>query len=116
MKNLLLLAFTMTFSMFANAGHHARGESAGHADAKAVVTGSYAAFGSGDTEAWTALHADNLQFTVFGQLPQSGVVKGPKAVIENVFAKIAIHWPTFKHTPISMTARGNTVYVHNIDG
>ena len=38
MKNLLLLAFTLTFSMLANAGHHAEGESMDYADPKTVVT------------------------------------------------------------------------------
>ena len=112
MKNLLLLAFTLTFSMLANAGHHAEGESMDHADPNAVVTAAYAAFGSGDIDAWTALHADDFKLTIFGQLPQSGVFIGPEAVIENVFEKIAIHWPTFKITPISMTVVGNTVYAH----
>jgi ketosteroid isomerase-like protein len=113
MKTLLLLAFTLTFSMLANAGHHAEGETAGHADPKAVVTAAYATFSSRNNDDWTALHTDDLRFTTFGQLPQSGVFIGPKAVIENVFAKIAIHWPTFKLTPISINAIGNTVYVHN---
>ena len=113
MKNSLLLALTLMLPMLANAGHHAEGGSAGHADAKAIVEAAYATFSSGDTEAWTALHTDDLKFTIFGQLPQSGVFVGPEAVIENVFAKIAIHWANFKLTPISITAVGNTVYAHN---
>lgn len=113
MKNLLLLAFTITFSILVNAGHHAEGETKDQPDPKAVVAAAYATFSSGDTDAWTALHTDDLRFTIFGQLPQSGVFIGPKAVLENVFAKIAIHWPTFKLTPISTSAIGNTVYVHN---
>ena len=113
MKKLLLLAFTMTFSMLANSGHHAENKTSVLADPRAVVVAAYATFSSGDTDAWTALHTDDLRFTIFGQLPQSGVFIGPKAVVENVFAKIAIHWPTFKLTPISTNAIGNTVYVHN---
>jgi hypothetical protein len=109
MKNSLLLALTLMLPMLAPA----EGESAGHADAKAVVEAAYATFSSGDTEAWTALHTDDLKFTIFGQLPQSGVFVGPEAVIENVFTKIAIHWTNFKLTPISITAVGNTVYAHN---
>ena len=98
--------------MLVNAGHHAEGESMDHADPKAVVTAAYAAFGSGDIDAWTALHADDFKLTIFGQLPQSGVFIAPEAVIENVFEKIAIHWPTFKITPISVTVVGSTVYAH----
>lgn len=100
--------------MLANAGQHAEGETSVHADPKAVVTAAYATFNSGNTDAWTALHTDGLKFTIFGQLPQSGVFIGPKAVVENVFAKIAIHWPTFKLTPISTNAIGNTIYFQNI--
>lgn len=51
MKNSLLLALTLMLPMLANAGHHAEGESAGHADAKAIVEAAYATFSSGDTEA-----------------------------------------------------------------
>jgi ketosteroid isomerase-like protein len=54
-----------------------------------------------------------LQFTVFGQLPQSGVFIGQQAVIDNVFAKIAAHWPEFSVTPINFDVVGDTVYVHN---
>lgn len=67
MKTLLLLAFTLIFSILANA----ESETAGHADPKAVVTAAYATFSSGDTDAWTGLYTDDLRFTTFGQLPSS---------------------------------------------
>ena len=71
MKTLLLLAFTLIFSILANAGHHAEGETVCHADPKAVVSAAYATFSSGDTDAWTGLYTDDLRFTTFGQLPSS---------------------------------------------
>ena len=58
-------------------------------DAKSIVTKAYATFASGDTDAWAALHADDLVFTVFGDIATSGRHVGPQAVIENVFGPIA---------------------------
>ena len=78
-----------------------------------VVEAAYATFSSGDTDAWAALHTDDLRFTIFGQLPQSGVFVGTHAVIEGVFAKIPVLWPGFTLTPINTDVVGDTVYVHN---
>ena len=77
-------------------GHHESHEShESMDDAKSIVTQAYATFASGDTDAWAALHADDLVFTVFGDIATSGRHVGPQAVIENVFGPIAVHWPTF---------------------
>ena len=66
MKKLILsLVFISTISI--QAGHHEMAK-----DAKSVVKKAYATFASGDTEAWTALHAKDLTFTVFGDIPTTG--------------------------------------------
>ena len=89
MKNIILsLAFITAISI--QAGHHEKDD-----DAKSVVKKAYATFAAGDTEAWAALHADNLTFTVFGDIPTTGKHVGPNAVIKNVFEPIANHWPNF---------------------
>ena len=67
----------------------------------------------GDTDAWAALHADDLVFTVFGDIATSGRHVGPQAVIENVFGPIAVHWPTFTITNKTMYSDGNMVFVHS---
>ena len=82
-------------------------------DSKSVVKQAYETFGSGDTEAWSALHADDLVFTVFGNIATSGIHIGPDAVIKNVFEPIAVHWPKFTITHKAMYSDGNMVFVHS---
>ena len=82
-------------------------------DAMSVVKQAYETFGSGDTEAWSALHADDLVFTVFGNIATSGIHIGPDAVIKNVFEPIAVHWPKFTITHKAMYSDGNMVFVHS---
>jgi hypothetical protein len=82
MKKLILsLVFISTISI--QAGHHEMAK-----DAKSVVKKAYATFASGDTEAWTALHAKDLTFTVFGDIPTTGKHIGPDAVIKNVLNQL----------------------------
>ena len=60
---------------------------------KDLVAAAYATFASGDTDAWTKLHTENLTFTIFGQLPQSGVFVGTDAVIEGAIGiPAALAW------------------------
>ena len=105
----LLAIVGMLLPAYVTAGHHESHEM----EPKDLVAAAYATFASGDTDAWAKLHADNLTFTIFGQLPQSGVFVGTDAVIEGVFAKIPVLWPGFTLTPINTDAVGDTVYVHN---
>ena len=107
MKNIILsLAFITAISI--QAGHHEKDD-----DAKSVVKKAYATFAAGDTEAWAALHAENLTFTVFGDIPTTGKHVGPNAVIKNVFESIANHWPNFNIEHKAMYSDGNMVFVHS---
>ena len=107
MKNIILsLAFITAISI--QAGHHEKDD-----DAKSVVKKAYATFASGDTEAWAALHSENLTFTVFGDIPTTGKHVGPNAVIKNVFEPIANHWPNFNIEHKAMYSDGNMVFVHS---
>jgi ketosteroid isomerase-like protein len=107
MKNIILsLAFITAISI--QAGHHEK-----DVDAKSVVKKAYATFAAGDTEAWAALHAENLTFTVFGDIPTTGKHVGPNAVIKNVFEPIANHWPNFNIEHKAMYSDGNMVFVHS---
>ena len=107
MKNIILsLAFITAISI--QAGHHEKDD-----DAKSVVKKAYATFAAGDTEAWAALHAENLTFTVFGDIPTTGKHVGPNAVIKNVFEPIANHWPNFNIEHKAMYSDGNMVFVHS---
>ena len=107
MKNIILsLAFITAISI--QAGHHEKDD-----DAKSVVKKAYATFAAGDTEAWVALHAENLTFTVFGDIPTTGKHVGPNAVIKNVFEPIANHWPNFNIEHKAMYSDGNMVFVHS---
>ena len=108
----IFLSFILIASVGVKSMHH---ESHDHSpqDAKSVVKQAYETFGSGDTEAWSALHADDLVFTVFGNIATSGIHIGPDAVIKNVFGPIAVHWPKFTITHKAMYSDGNMVFVHS---
>lgn len=108
----IFLSFILIASVGIKSMHH---ESHDHSpqDAKSVVKQAYETFGSGDTEAWAALHADDLVFTVFGNIATSGIHIGPDAVIKNVFEPIAVHWPKFTITHKAMYSDGNMVFVHS---
>ena len=108
----IFLSFILIASVGVKSMHH---ESHDHSpqDAKSVVKQAYETFGSGDTEAWAALHADDLVFTVFGNIATSGIHIGPDAVIKNVFEPIAVHWPKFTITHKAMYSDGNMVFVHS---
>ena len=110
--NKVFLSFILIASVSVQSMHH---ESHEHTpqDAKSVVKQAYETFGSGDTEAWAALHADDLVFTVFGNIATSGKHIGPDAVIKNVFEPIGAHWPTFTITNKAMYSDGNMVFVHS---
>ena len=107
--NIWIAMLCLSLSASVSAGHH----ESSHAAPEQLVTAAYATFATGDTAAWAALHSDDLTFTIFGQLPQSGTFIGQQAVIDGVFAEIAIHWPDFTLTPINTDVVGDTVYVHN---
>ena len=108
----IFLSLILIASVGVKSMHH---ESHDHSpqDAKSVVKQAYETFGSGDTEAWSALHADDLVFTVFGNIATSGIHIGPDAVIKNVFEPIAVHWPKFTITHKAMYSDGNMVFVHS---
>ena len=108
----IFLSFILIASVGVKSMHH---ESHDHSpqDAKSVVKQAYETFGSGNTEAWSALHADDLVFTVFGNIATSGIHIGPDAVIKNVFEPIAVHWPKFTITHKAMYSDGNMVFVHS---
>ena len=115
MKSILIsLMFIASFGV--QAGHHGgdkAGHHEGHQDPKSVVMQAYETFSSGDTDAWAALHADDLVFTVFGNIASSGKHLGREAVIQNVFEPISVHWPKFKITPMAYYTDGNMVFVHS---
>ena len=80
-------------------------------DLKSLAFMAYETFASGDSEGWAKLHTNDLKFTVFGDLPHSGVKIGTDAVIEEVFKVIPTHWKNFKVSPIGTNVIGNKVFV-----
>ena len=64
----LLATIGMLLPAYVAAGQHESHEM----EPKDPVAAAYATFASGDSDAWTKLHTENLTFTIFGQLPQSG--------------------------------------------
>ena len=104
----ILFSLTFLFAVTIHAGHHAKGD-----DAKSVVKKAYETFAAGDTEGWAALHADDLTFTVFGNIPTTGKHIGTDAVIKKVFEPIPTHWPNFNIKHKAIYSDGNMVFVHS---
>tara|TARA_A100001011_G_scaffold369159_1_gene424207 strand:- start:1898 stop:2341 length:444 start_codon:yes stop_codon:yes gene_type:complete len=104
----ILLSLTFLLAVTIQAGHHAKGD-----DAKSVVKKAYETFAAGDTEAWAALHADDLTFTVFGNIPTTGKHIGTEDVIKKVFEPIPTHWPNFNIKHKAIYSDGNMVFVHS---
>jgi len=107
--NKLVLMAIIFFSFSANAAHHKQNDLTN----EEIVMKAYSTFAEGDNESWSKLHSDNLKFTVYGSLPQSGTHIGTEATIKNVFEVIQRHWPKFKLEKINIDSVGDTVYVLN---
>ena len=104
----ILFSLAFLFVLTIQAGHHEKGD-----DAKSVVKKAYETFAAGDTEAWAALHAEDLTFTVFGNIPTTGKHMGTDAVIQKVFEPIPVHWPNFNIKQKAIYSDGNMVFVHS---
>ena len=104
---LATLGVFLVLSISVNAGHHAAKKSS----PEALVVKAYETFSTGDTAGWAALHADDLTFTINGQLPMSGVHNGTQAVIDDVFGEIPRLWPQFQLDIVNIDVSGNNVYV-----
>ncbi len=107
MKKIFFSIILIYFATLATAGNSEQELSPSQ-----VVTKAYEAFSVGDMEGWSALHSEDLTFTILGDLPQSGSHKGTQATIENVFAVLPVHWPGFNLTELNRYTIGNTVIVH----
>ena len=66
-KFYLLTALFLPLSLMAY--HHEVNETS----PKELVSQAYETFAAGDSTAWAKLHTADLSFTVFGDLPQSGI-------------------------------------------
>ena len=104
---LATLGVFLILSISVNAGHHA----ATKLSPEALVVKAYETFSTGDTAAWAALMAEDLTFTINGQLPMSGVHNGTQAVIDDVFGEIPKLWPQFQLDIVNIDVSGNNVYV-----
>ncbi|MGB0541936.1 MAG: nuclear transport factor 2 family protein [Hyphomicrobiales bacterium] len=110
MKKLIFL-FLITTSISLNAGHHKVNDFS----SEEIVRMAYSTFASGDIDAWSKLHSDDLKFSIYGKLPHSGIHIGTEATIKNVFEVIPKFWPNFKleiqNIDTVKTQTGSTVYV-----
>ena len=108
MKKLFFL-MPLFLSLTIMAYHHKANETS----PEKLVSIAYETFAAGESKAWAKVHTKDFRFTIFGDLPQSGVKIGTDAVIAEVFEVIPRYWPKFKLTPISTVVNGNKVFVHN---
>tara|TARA_B100001093_G_scaffold516867_1_gene596761 strand:- start:75 stop:527 length:453 start_codon:yes stop_codon:yes gene_type:complete len=107
MNKILLIIVLINFFNIANAEN-----TGSELSPSQVVTKAYKTFSAGDMEGWSALHSDDLTFTILGDLPQSGIHKGTKSTIEGVFEVLPVHWPGFNLTELNRYTLDNTVIVH----
>ena len=84
MKKILIISMLLISSPLFS-GHHVKGEMSN----AEVVKKAYATFGSGDIEGWKKLHTSDLKFTIFGDLPQSGIHYGADAVRLFILSKFS---------------------------
>ena len=76
-----------------------------------LVKQGYEAFSSGDMQRLGKLMAEDVKFTVNGDLPHDGAHTGMSEIIANCFSKIAESWSEFKVLPENYYQSGNTVFV-----
>ena len=108
MRIFLLAVMALFASQVAVAGHHEAGDmSANLKTAKA----SYAAFASGDMEAWAAGQAENATWVMPEGLPWTGTYTGSAEVIEKVFGPLGRALPDLKVTPTGFYESGDKIFV-----
>ena len=69
----------------------------------------YAAFAKGDVPTVLGALAPDVRWTEAAGGPYGGVSIGPKAVLENVFARLGADWDGFSAVPREFVAEGDTV-------
>ncbi len=74
-----------------------------------LVKSLYAAFAKGDVPAVLGAMAPDVRWTEAAGGPYGGVSIGPKAVLENVFARLGAEWDNFTAVPREFIADGDTV-------
>ena len=105
----LIATIALFISCFVSAGHHAKGEMSVNIKA---TKAAYAAFSSGDMEAWKAEHDADVVWTILEGLPYAGTYEGTDTIIENVFSNISALWPDFKVELIEFFESRDKVFIH----
>ena len=105
----LIATIALCVSCLVSAGHHEKREMSVNILA---TKAAYAAFSSGDMEAWKAEHSADVVWTILEGLPYSGTYEGSDTIIENVFSNISALWPDFKVEPIEFFESGDKVFIH----
>lgn len=77
----------------------------------AFVRGRYEAFNRGDVEAVLGAFDENIEWYEAEGMPHGGLYRGPQAVAENVFARLANDIENFSVTPEEFYADGDEVVV-----
>ena len=103
----IFLAFFISTTAFA--GHHKEGEMS--ANLKSVKA-AYAAFNTGNIEAWRAELAPDVEWIMQKGMPYEGTWIGAAAVEANVFSVIDEMFTSFQVTPIAYYESGDTVFIH----
>ena len=105
----LIATIALFISCLVSAGHHEKG---GMSVNITATKAAYAAFSSGDMEAWKAEHDTDVVWTILEGLPYAGTYEGTDTIIENVFSNISALWPDFKVEPIEFFESGDKVFIH----
>ena len=105
----LIATIALFISYLVSAGHHEKSEMSVNITA---TKAAYAAFSSGDMEAWKAEHDADVVWTILEGLPYAGTYEGTETIIEKVFSNISALWPDFKVEPIEFFESGDKVFIH----
>ena len=103
----IFLAFFISTTAFA--GHHEEGEMS--ANLKSVKA-AYAAFNTGNIEAWRAELAPDVEWIMQKGMPYEGTWIGAAAIEANVFSAIDEIFTSFQVTPIAYYESGDTVFIY----
>lgn len=72
---------------------------------------AYSAFARGDVPAVLALFAPDIEWSETEGFPYAGTYRGPQAIVDGVFMRLATEWDGFQVAPEAFHGAGDTVIV-----
>jgi ketosteroid isomerase-like protein len=76
---------------------------------KQTIENLYQSFAQGDIPAVLGGFADDIEWTEAEGFPYGGIYRGGRAILENVFMKIAAEWEGYTVTPDELLDAGDNI-------